>query len=307
MAKKNRKKPKIMSKIQKNKKYIPYYILGTIILLIILALYLGNNATPNNKLYFADRGIESLQANLKNSTQSKLDFEIKLAQERMEELRVVKYDKNATERIITEYKENLDNMKGYLGQMHEEGVDEDILTDTYLDLTQLYAESFVRTLKAQYKEAKEQNAESKEVIQEGIIATDVFVNDLFEFGVENITKSDKFDQYARELFQKLLRKNMKDIGYAEEDSLAIRPQATEEESQQLEDIINEAREIYFDTRDGLTKYSNKEIYENFKKVNKLVNEDVTDILVSISNRSLENSEDVEMEEFIEESESETSE
>ncbi|MCA9385145.1 hypothetical protein KC717_00690 [Candidatus Dojkabacteria bacterium] len=271
------------------------FVLSGAGLVLILGLIIGANADPRNPLYIFDRGLESIQGVIRVTPAQQAEFQLDLARERLDELQHVNSNSTRVERILNDYDQNLEQTREIVSDVLDSG---DYNADLWASLIQRFIEVDIETLRrkieVQADTAKANDYEDIGLrVRQSRTRTNQLVDDLFELGVTSIDSNDEFNSFARNRLRGMVNIINTYLDYGVEDVSLITPQATEEEKQRMNEIINAAQEEYFYVRDNIGSDSNKDIYESIVRADTLLNEDLTNILVDISERNTLSDEEIE--------------
>lgn len=280
------KKSKLSKKIEKLVgNNVHYYLAGAIILAFIASLYIGQNAAPGNPLYEIDRALETISSS--STSEEKIDFEIELAMERVRELKDIDInDKGKVERLSSSYNTNLDNILAELKNMSEdENIAEENFAKNVNDLIEIYFPAFKRDIKVELATYQNKN-EAHDMVLEMSRNTSSFHEEVFLIGLTKIENDKDFNEYSMKLFQAMYSNYEDDIDFHVENVSMIVGQWDDGIVQEIQDMINDAREQNRSIINNVSTLSNSEIYEKFGEVEATVNK-IGDKLVEESQKNLE--------------------
>lgn len=274
-----------MSK-KRMKRFTPSFliILAVALLAGFFLFRYASSAIPGQILYPLKIQTEELLKQTMSTPDKRLENEIKLADKRLVELKKVKDDANLAKIAITNFNKHFDNIETYYEGLIKQG-NNDVSFD-YFEKANFSIFSFMKTIDAS-KKTYPKSTEYLKVIGEGSSRLNKSVDRLFEISVENFGDYQKFLKYALSTFESYQYPRVfQEIEYAKEDFDAIKPQASKEEIDNVQKIVDDFQAKYDDLMKNRNDLTVKQIYDKLKEL-KQTELSFSIALVEISKKGLE--------------------
>jgi vacuolar-type H+-ATPase subunit H len=277
-------KNKIKSLFLNNKfKTAFYVVVGLFFVFFLVVISSAGDSHPEKPFYFLDRGAEKIGYLFRFGKRSMIKYELELARERIQEMKMITKPESM-ERLVEDYKSNLDQTKGLIATMIDNKADESEIAKVVIQTNTIYIETFASSLRA--VKTITEDKQMRSLINDASTYNRQITDEIFHIGLQHITNDAEFEQYADKIIAAEFIAAEKIISYAEQDTALALDQTDTETIMKLQDIINEMNKIFADIREQVYTLPNAQKYEMIQQI-KEKDKEVTKILVDITQSHLE--------------------
>lgn len=270
-----------MSSKRKIKRFAPS-VIGVLLVAIVAGFFLfrySMQAAPGELLYPLKRQTEEVLKQLTITTaDKKIEYEVKLADKRLLELKKVRDDVARATVAVDNFNKHFDNIEAYYEELIKQGDNEKSFAN--FEKINLSIYSFQRTVEASKKTYN--NVEYKNAVGAATSRLNKSVDNLFEISINNFGEYPKFLKYAIDTYEGYQYKRIfEEIKYAKDDYEAVKKLATTEQKTTTEKQIKDFETKYDELMKKRTELTAKQIFDILKELKKM-EFDISVSLVEIS-------------------------
>jgi hypothetical protein len=269
--------------------YKKFLTTAIVVLMIVIGLgiWIYRNSTksyPGNVFYPIKRQTEEILKIQNDTSTEKLNYEVKLADTRLVELKKVRDDLSKVKTLMADLNGNIDAWENDYSELAQAGNDEE--TFEHFEKLNLTIYSFLRTLEAS-KKTYADNKDFEKEIGEGSLGLRTSVDKLFEISANNMEDYSEFLKYATATFEQYQYPRVfRELQYVKEDFELVKSKATPEQKSDLQSKVDAFQAKYDELMKNRKDMKVKDIHLTLKELKKMEFE-ISMGIVAISNNSAE--------------------